>query len=189
MTAFSFAHRAPLSQSRAATDREGWFDDLVKPYLTDAFTLACWITGSRAGAADVVRAACLNAFRGVAGFPGGNPRLCLLRIVRHAARDWLPANRPAAFVIVEEFAGCARPRDPIAAIPVAETEAPRIEASIAMLPPTFRETLVLREILGLTHREIAEVTEVPVDTATSRLGQARRWLIAPMAARTISLVE
>ena len=40
------------------------------------------------------------------------------------------------------------------------------------LPAEFREVIVLRELQGLSYREIAEITEVPVGTVMSRLSRA-----------------
>jgi DNA-directed RNA polymerase specialized sigma24 family protein len=40
----------------------------------------------------------------------------------------------------------------------------------------LRETLVMRELEGLSYREIAEITDVPIGTVMSRLWRARRWL-------------
>lgn len=40
----------------------------------------------------------------------------------------------------------------------------------------FREALVLRELEGLSYKEIAEVAAVPVGTVMSRLARARRQL-------------
>jgi RNA polymerase sigma-70 factor (ECF subfamily) len=40
----------------------------------------------------------------------------------------------------------------------------------------FREALVLRELEGLSYKEIAEVAEVPIGTIMSRLARARKQL-------------
>jgi len=53
-----------------------------------------------------------------------------------------------------------------------------LKAAIAALPRPVLETVVLREIQGLSYREIAEVTEAPIGTIMSRLAQGRRHLIA-----------
>lgn len=45
----------------------------------------------------------------------------------------------------------------------------------------FREALVLREYHGLSYREIATVTGVPIGTVMSRLGRARQHLLARLA--------
>jgi RNA polymerase sigma factor (sigma-70 family) len=44
------------------------------------------------------------------------------------------------------------------------------------LPVEFREVLVLRELEGLSYKEIAEVSEIPLGTVMSRLARARERL-------------
>ena len=44
------------------------------------------------------------------------------------------------------------------------------------LAPEFREVIVLRELQGLSYKEIGEVTGVPVGTVMSRLSRARARL-------------
>ena len=73
------------------------------PYLDDAYTLARWLTGSRADSQDVVQDACLRALRGIGNFSNGNARAWVLTIVRHTAYTWLHKNRPAALVPVEDI--------------------------------------------------------------------------------------
>lgn len=159
------------------------------PHLADAYGLARWLTGDRADAEDVVQDACLRAHRALGGFAGDNARAWVLTIVRNAAYDWLRKNRSTNVVAVDDLAALEQAlpvRDiaersgaetPEAAL-IAKTEAARLEAAIAGLPPLFRETLVLRDVQGLNYREIAEVTGVPIGTVMSRLARARRHLIA-----------
>lgn len=45
----------------------------------------------------------------------------------------------------------------------------------------FREALVLREMEGLSYREIAEVLEMPIGTVMSRLARARAILVEALA--------
>ena len=51
-----------------------------------------------------------------------------------------------------------------------------LRQAIARLPSPFLETLVMRDINGLSYREIAEATETPVGTVMSRLARARAML-------------
>src|SRR5216683_4297522 len=44
------------------------------------------------------------------------------------------------------------------------------------LGPEFREVIVLRELEGLSYKEIGDVTGVPIGTVMSRLARARRRL-------------
>jgi RNA polymerase sigma factor (sigma-70 family) len=163
------------------------FRNVVLPHLDDAYGLARWLTGNRTDAEDVVQEACLRAFHGIGSFSNGNPRAWLLTIVRNAAYSWLLKNRPAAIVMVEDIEGVefARPSDldietPETAL-IAKIDAGLLEAAIAALPAPFREILVLRDVHGLSYREIAEVTGAPAGTVMSRLARARCALIAIMA--------
>ncbi|PYP08608.1 MAG: RNA polymerase subunit sigma, partial [Gemmatimonadetes bacterium] len=44
------------------------------------------------------------------------------------------------------------------------------------LAPEFREVIVLRELEGLSYKEISDVAGVPVGTVMSRLSRARAHL-------------
>jgi RNA polymerase sigma factor (sigma-70 family) len=150
---------------------------VVLTHLDDAYGLARWLTGNRTDAADVVQEACLNAFRSIESFSNGNSRAWLLTIVRNAAYSWMLKNRPAALVIVEDIegVGLSRSSDLDIETPettlIAKTDARRLEGAIAALPAPFRETLVLRDVHGLSYREIAEVTGAPDGTVMSRLAR------------------
>jgi RNA polymerase sigma factor (sigma-70 family) len=167
-------------------DDNARFRRVVLPHLDDAFALARWLTGNRADAQDVTQDACLRAFRGLHHFSGGNARAWVLTVVRHTAYDWLHKNRPVTVVPVEDFDGTNRPwpGEPDVETPetalVAKDHAMQLEAAIAALPVLVRETLVLRNIQGLSYREIASVTGVPIGTVMSRLARGRGSLIATM---------
>ena len=53
-----------------------------------------------------------------------------------------------------------------------------IRAMVSALPDVFRETLVLREINGLSYSQIAGIVGVPAGTVMSRLARARAMLRA-----------
>jgi RNA polymerase sigma factor (sigma-70 family) len=154
----------------------------VLPHLDDCYRLARWLTGERADAEDVVQEACVDAFRGISGFAGGNARAWVLTIVRHAAYRWLRKNRPSALVSVADLDALAdtQPGQTPEAALIAKADAARLEQAIAALPVPFRETLVLRDVNGLDYRAIAGVTGVPIGTVMSRLARARSRLIAAL---------
>jgi RNA polymerase sigma-70 factor (ECF subfamily) len=60
---------------------------------------------------------------------------------------------------------------------IAKTDAARLIAAVDALPLLMREALVLREYHGLSYREIAEVTSVPIGTVMSRLANGRKHLL------------
>ena len=99
-------HAHPLRGERLnGSDDQARFARVVLPHLPDAYALACWLTGNRADAEDVVQDACLRAFRGIAGFREGNARAWVLTIVRHTAYNWLGKNRPATLVVTDDVEG------------------------------------------------------------------------------------
>jgi len=160
------------------------FAEVVLPHLADALSLARWLTGNAADAEDVVQEACLKAHAGIAGFAGGNPRAWLLTIVRNASYTWMARNRPRGVVAVGDLADLddvSPPPDndadsPEAAL-IAKANSAAVEAAIARLPQAFRETLVLRDMNGLSYREISAMLGVPQGTVMSRLARARGLLM------------
>ncbi|HMF94117.1 MAG TPA: sigma-70 family RNA polymerase sigma factor, partial [Vicinamibacterales bacterium] len=66
----------------------------------------------------------------------------------------------------------------------------RVRAALEQLPLDFREVIVLREIEGLSYKEIAAVVRVPIGTVMSRLARGRERLLsllkADLAVETLS---
>jgi RNA polymerase sigma-70 factor, ECF subfamily len=165
------------------------FTRLVLPHLGDAYSLARWITGNRADAEDVVQDACLRAFRAISSVEDGRSRPWVLTIVRNTAYTWLRKNRPSSVLLVEHLedietaqASCENfdAETPETAL-IAKADAARLEEAIAALPTAQRETMVLRDVQGLSYREIAEVTNVPIGTVMSRLARSRNQVIKTIA--------
>lgn len=166
------------------------FAEVVLPHLGDALSLARWLTGNPADAEDVVQEACLKAHAGIAGFAGGNARAWLLTIVRNASYTWMARNRPRGVVAVGDLADLddvSPPPDNDAESPeaalIAKANSAAVEAAIGRLPQAFRETLVLRDINGLSYREIAAMLGVPQGTVMSRLARARGLLMTELGGR------
>ena len=161
------------------------FTEQVLPHLDDAYSLARWLTGNPTDAEDVVQDACMRALRALDGAPVEHPRAWLLAVIRNTAFTWLAKNRPHAVVLAggaekaHALQGAleeqAAPTPEEALIAKADRES--VTAAIDVLPIMFKETLVMREINGLSYREIAEATSTPVGTVMSRLARARTLMI------------
>src|SRR6202012_6064852 len=163
----------------SATDPQAQFEQVVVPHLDAAYNLARWLAGNDHDAEDIAQEACLRAFRFLNGFRGGNSRSWLLTIVRNTAYTWLKQNRPQAIISVsdEEWDDI---EDPTAAAnhssALSHADRDVLRAALEELPPEFREVLILRELEGLSYKEIADVTDVPIGTIMSRLARARKQL-------------
>jgi RNA polymerase sigma-70 factor (ECF subfamily) len=55
-------------------------------------------------------------------------------------------------------------------------EGERLKRALEDLPAEFREVVILRELEGLSYKEIAGIADVPVGTVMSRLARARKRL-------------
>ena len=156
------------------------FERTVAPHLRSAYNLARWLMRGSADADDVLQEAYLRAFRHFDSFRGQNARGWLLAIVRNACWTAMAKTPPA-----QEPLPLDDSRDaPV--VPLAQPDeqllradtARRIDEEVRALRPEFREAFVLRELEGLSYKEIAEVAGVPIGTVMSRLSRARRDLVA-----------
>jgi RNA polymerase sigma-70 factor (ECF subfamily) len=167
------------------------FAEVVLPHLDDAYGLARWLAGNRADAEDIVQDACVRVLASLDSISIERPRAWLLSIVRNTAFTWLAKNRPKVVLLtddtrfLEEAATKehgASPNPEEALIAVADEAA--LESAIQALPHLFREAIIMRDINGLTYREIASAIGAPVGTVMSRLARARALLIARLGSRT-----
>jgi len=156
------------------------FERIVLPHLDAAYNLARWLAGNDHDAADIAQEACVRALRYLGGYRGGDARSWLLAIVRNTAFTWLKKNRPQAVVSIEDeqLSEIADPSGTAGTFYGADKGA--LRAALEALPLEFREALVLRELEGLSYKEISEVAEVPVGTVMSRLARGRRQLQAAL---------
>jgi RNA polymerase sigma-70 factor (ECF subfamily) len=165
-------------------DEKVRFEQAMLPHLDAAYNLARWLTGNDADAQDVVQEAYLRALRFFGGFRGGDGRPWLLAIVRRTCFTWLEqqrGRRPAVVTdeIVDERAPC-----PIDVLLSVESRR-EVQEALARLPVEYREVLVLRELEGLSYKEIGVVTELPPGTVMSRLSRARERLHADLSRRLV----
>lgn len=159
-------------------DRLARFEQAVLPHLGAAYNLARWLTRNDHDADDVVQEAYLRAYQFFDSFHGGDGRAWLLRVVRNTCYTWLEKNRPRepATVFNEtKHSGDLPGIGPEAPL-VAGEDRELLRRALAELPDEYREAIVLRELEGLSYKEIAAVTGAPIGTVMSRLARARERL-------------
>lgn len=160
------------------------FEQVVLPHLDAAYNLARWLTGNEHDAEDAVQEAYLRAWKFFGSFRGGESRSWLLTIVRRTCYTWLQHNRAHELTTVldetqhsVEDTG-ANPETWL----VQRAHQQTLHQALEALPVALREVVVLRELEGLSYKEIAALTEVPLGTVMSRLARARKRLGQCLAA-------
>jgi RNA polymerase sigma-70 factor (ECF subfamily) len=169
------------SESRLAR-----FERTVLAHLGAAYNLARWLVGEEAGAEDAVQEASLKALRFFDDCEGTATRAWFMAIVRNACYDWLRERRPQALEVEfdDEQHGAALQAESPEAIVSRQSDARWVRAGIAALPVEFREVVVLRELEGLTYKEISAIVKIPIGTVMSRLARGRDLLARALAAQS-----
>jgi RNA polymerase sigma-70 factor, ECF subfamily len=158
------------------------FERIVLPHLDDAYTLARYLLRDEHDAQDVVQDAVLRALRYFEGYRDGDARAWLLAIVRNCCLTWQRRHRGDRLVVpfvddVAEQISDTRETDTLA---IQRSERAMLERAVSALPTEFREVIVLREIEGLSYKEISDVVGVPMGTVMSRLARARKRLASAL---------
>ena len=159
------------------------FDQVVLPHLDAAYNLARWLTRNGHDAEDVVQEAFLRALRFFGGFHGGNVRAWLLAIVRNTCYDWLRRHRPSEVsTSFDEEVHSAVDQSPTPEnLLMEKVDRLRLRDALETLPLAWREVLILRELEGLSYKEIADVAGIKMGTVMSRLARARAGLQQQLA--------
>ena len=154
------------------------FERTLLPHMRAAYNLARWLTRSDHDAEDVVQEAYLRAFRFFGGFRGGDAKAWLLTIVRNTSYStWRRLGEASTIVPLDEDMpevedGALGPEDLL----LQKASGQEVREALDALPVEFREVVVLRELEGLSYKEMAEVTQLPIGTVMSRLARARARL-------------
>jgi RNA polymerase sigma-70 factor (ECF subfamily) len=156
------------------------FADAVLPHLDAAFNYARWLTQDDAEAEDVVQDACVRAMRFFSSLRSDDARSWLFTIVRNT---WYTrvSQRPGRADLgsldgVDDLPS-DEALDPEQQLLQQHTVA-LVRAALEQLPVEFREVMVLREIEGLSYKEIAAIVRVPIGTVMSRLARGRDRLMS-----------
>ncbi len=174
------------------------FGDLVEAYRTELHAHCYRMLGSVHDAEDALQDALLRAWKGLPGFEGrSSVRSWMYSIVTNAALD--VARRRAR----GEFPAGFGPDEPdwlepypdhalgdrLAASPEAryeQRESLELAFVVALqhLPPLQRAVLILRDVVGLSAREIADALVTSVPAVTSALQRARASAQGRLPARS-----
>jgi RNA polymerase sigma factor (sigma-70 family) len=169
----------------AGSAERAQFERLTLPHLRAAYALASHLMRNAADAEDAVQDAYMRAYRALHQLEGADIKPWLLTIVRNVCYRRLQERKRGGNVIsLDEALGArptvsVRPADFASQDPTPEQAAINasdhalLREAIGVLPPVFREVIVLRELEELSYREIADIIGAPVGTVMSRLSRAR----------------
>jgi len=189
------ADPAPLTRAVAGDDAA--FAQLVAPYQGPVFRHCYRMLGSGADAEDATQDTLERAWRKLATYDGSGPfGAWLQRIATNVCLDALRARRtrigPVGYGPPAPPGATPGPPDPELAWvePVSDSDLrvshdPQDEivrreeislafvAALQLLAPRQRAALLLHDVLGFTHTEVAEVLEVSTTAVNSLLSRAR----------------
>jgi RNA polymerase sigma factor (sigma-70 family) len=154
------------------------FEEMISPHFKSSYNLAKWLTRSHEDAEDVVQDAFLRAFSAFENLRGEDAKPWLLKIVRNTSMTLLKRNRNIGSTIAFE----EKLEDPSEQSPdpeeilVMSCDREQVRQALEQLPANFREAVVLREMEGLSYKEIATIMGIPIGTVMSRLSRGREWL-------------
>jgi RNA polymerase sigma-70 factor (ECF subfamily) len=133
------------------------------------------LTGSTEQGDDLVQETCLRALSRVERWqPGTRLDSWMYRIAQNIWLDRMRANKVRGEVVdvdvVEELPG----------LDVTESQLAleEVDAALGLLPSEQRAVIALVCIEGISYKEAAEITGVPIGTIMSRLARARQALHA-----------
>jgi len=135
------------------------------------------VGGDESLAEDVLQETWLRASDSLSGFAWRSSlRTWLIGIAVNAARESLRARDPGSGDI-------ASIGDPARAAPASQVD---LERALTLLPQGFREVLLLHDVEGYTHREIARFLDIAEGTSKSQLSRARSAVRSLMEERKAS---
>ena len=159
-------------------DERRKFEQAFLPHMAAAYNLARWLVRDAQEAEDMVQEAYLRALKSFAGFHGSDGRSWLLAIVRNCCYSRLRRQRAHGSVasFSEEIHGATDSAPTPATQLVQKEELQSVQEALERLPLEYREVVVLRELEGMSYKEIAATLDISIGTVMSRLARGRALL-------------
>ena len=152
-------------------ERRDLYADLIERHSEELRAHCRRILRSPHDAEDALQEALLRAWRALPQFEGrGSLRSWLYRIATNASIDQM--RRTPDHVVTPEPADHAEPDDQFGR----RESMDRVVGAVGTLTRGQQEVFVLRDVLGLSARETADVLDVTVGSVTSSLQRARGTL-------------
>ena len=169
--------------ARAQRGEAAAFEALVRAYLRAAYSVALAVVGRPADAEDVAQDAFLVAFERIDSCrEPGHFAGWLLQIVRNRGRNWLDRRRWRD-VPADPRVAARAPDAPPSGDAVLHDQ---LQRALEHLSSVQREVVLLHDLEGCTHAEIASTLGMSEVMSRQHLFQARRELRARLGDRAAS---
>jgi len=161
------------------------FEELIQRYSAKAFSLASRLTRNPQDAEEVLQDVFVTVYRKIDGFQGKSSfSSWLYRITVNSALMKLRRKRRDQTVPMEDLLPQVQNTINFRAAEHGEGDAmtwrhqltEALEDAIARLPDDYRPVFVLRDIDGLTSREVSRILKLSVPAVKSRLHRSRLML-------------
>jgi len=167
----------------AVGGRSESFEELVRRYQRPITGYVFRIVGEYEASLDVTQEVFIKVYNSLAKYSSEYKfSTWLYRIAHNAAVDHLRRNNVSKQSLETENADGTFELQLESAVPSPEQDHERsqwrseIELVVELLPPAYRELIVLRHGQDLSYDEIAEVTALPLGTVKNRLFRAREMM-------------
>lgn len=161
------------------------FEELIQRYATKAYSLATRFVHSREDAEEVLQDVFVTVYRKIGGFKGQSSfSSWLYRVTVNSALMKLRKRKQSRAVSIEDV--MPQVRDFIisksAELNEGESNSSRnevlkaLEEAIQKLPDDYRPVFVLRDVDGLTSREVGKILNLSIPAVKSRLHRSRLML-------------
>jgi RNA polymerase sigma-70 factor (ECF subfamily) len=164
---------------------QGSFEELLSRYSSKVFSLASRLTRNTEDAEEVLQDVFVTVHRKIAGFEGKSSfSSWLYRVTVNAAFMKLRKRKQDLSVsledIVQQSQTVAALKSPESAFvdsqSIRNQMLEALEVAIRKLPDEYRPVFILRDVDGLTSREVSKILDLTVPAVKSRLHRSRLML-------------
>ncbi len=158
------------------------FEGTCLPFLPDCYAFALSLTRKSHEAEDLVQDTFLKAQRAFASFQQGtNAKAWLFTILRRLHIDMYRRGRLRPTALPDdELTEMAPPKEDDGEAPIDlpwdDLPPGAVERAVDAVPDPFRLPVRLRDLDGLSYREIGEILAIPSGTVMSRLHRGREYV-------------
>jgi RNA polymerase sigma-70 factor (ECF subfamily) len=159
------------------------FARLVEAYSPLIYRLGLKMLNNPQDAEDILQETFIKAYQHLGDFDGrSSPATWLYRIATNEALMSLRKKRPELVSLEEPLADSAEPQEPMQILDwcclpeedyLTAESLEALDRAIDALPASLRIVFVLRDIQGLSTREVAEILDLSETAVKTRLSRAR----------------